>query len=174
MRRGDFVGKLQQTRPPQGRIVTAQATALQGTVRTVGGIRQCCLDCSTEIELPVAVRIRAAVFEKCAGRRIQHMRLRGRYASSRPLEAQLDAKVLERRKRRAQRLRGRPIATQLVHSPLASGSGWSELHGPRSGSGCCQRRGESSTCQPASVLSPALRSQRARRATVAPRAPPPP
>jgi hypothetical protein len=43
--------------------------------------------------------------------------------------------MLECRKHRAQHLRGRPIATQLIHSPLARGSGRSEFHGPLSGPG---------------------------------------
>lgn len=99
-------------------------------MRAMRSVRQGCFNCVAEIELAVAVRIRTAILEKRARRRIEQMRLRGWYACGRPLETQLDAKVLDSRERSAQHLRRGAIATQLIHSPLARGGGRSELHKP--------------------------------------------
>ena len=101
--------------------MTARATALEETVCAVRVVCQCGFNCAAEIELPVTVRIRTSVFEKRTGRRIEHVRLRSRYARGRPLEPQLDAKMLECRKSRAQHLCRGPIATHLILPLLARG-----------------------------------------------------
>jgi hypothetical protein len=129
IRGGDLVGELQQARPSRAGIATPRAAALEDALRLVRGVRQCCFDCAAELELPVAVRIRASVFEKRTGRWIENVRLGSRCAGSRPAEAQLDAKMLDCRKHCAQHPRRGTIATQLVHSPLARGAGGSEFHG---------------------------------------------
>jgi hypothetical protein len=133
IRRCDLVDELQQARPTRGGIATPRAAALEDALRVVRGARHCCFDCAAELELPVAVRIRASVLEERTGWRIEHMRLWGRDARGRPSEAQLDTKVLECRKQRAQHLRRGPLATRLIHSPLARGSGRSEFHVPITG-----------------------------------------
>lgn len=94
MRCNDLVDELQHARPPGGGIVTPRAAALEDALRVVRGVRHCCLDRAAEIEVPVAVGIRAAVFKKRTSRRIKHVRLGGRCAGTRPAEAQLNAKML--------------------------------------------------------------------------------
>jgi hypothetical protein len=137
-------------------------------VRAVRGVRQCCFNCAGEIELPIAVRIRTPVFEKRPGRGIEQVRLRSRYARGRPLEPQLDAKMLECRKCRAQHLRSRPISTQLLHSHLARRGRGSELHGLFPGGGSLGAAVSVEHIPFASALSADLRSERVPLASVAP------
>lgn len=99
-------------------------------MRAMRTVRQSCFNSVAEVELAVAVRIRTAILEKRARRRIEQVRLRGWCAGGRPLKTQLDAQVLDSRERGTQHLRGGAIATQLIHPPLARGGGRSELHEP--------------------------------------------
>src|SRR5215467_824216 len=62
------------------------------------------------------------------GRRIKHVRLGDGHARARTLEAQLDTKMVEGRKRCTQHRRRGPIATQLFHLLFARGSRESEFH----------------------------------------------
>src|ERR1700739_507719 len=79
--------------------------------------------------------------------------------------------MLEGGKRCAQHLRGRPIATQLIHSLLAPGRGGSELHRPLSEGGSLAAAASVEHMPFVGALSPDLRSPCARLATVAPAAP---
>ncbi len=130
VRHDDLIEELQQASPPGGRLVTSRTPALENTLGVVRDIGQCVFDGPAEIELPVAIRIWTAIFEKRTGRRIEHVRQGGRGARVGPSEPQLDTKMLECRERDAQHLSRSAIAPRLIHFSLASRSGRSESHEP--------------------------------------------
>jgi hypothetical protein len=80
--------------------------------------------------------------------------------------------VLDCGKRRAQHLRGRSIATQLIHSPLARGRGRSELHGEGPESRPLRAAALVEHVPFIGAVTPDLRWHCARLATVAPAEPP--
>jgi len=74
-----------------------------------------------QIELPVAIGVRTGKFKEGSGRRVQDVRLLRRGTGGGIFKAQIDANLLEARKRRAQGLGGRAAAAPAVATLLACG-----------------------------------------------------
>jgi hypothetical protein len=107
------------------------AGALEHSCCLVCGLCQCRVHGAGEIELSVAVCIRARELEKRLCRRMQYVRLKCRCIRACTLELQFKAQILDGWKRDTQCDGGCPIATQPVHALLAcGGAGTREAHAP--------------------------------------------
>src|SRR5580658_7295761 len=121
IRRGHCVVETQLARLLAGEIPGAPARALE---RPFGALRrgsQRRLHRTAEIELSVAVRIRAGEFKVRPGRRVQYVRLRRGGARARTLEDQLEAQLLECGESHPQCRCGRTLAAQALAALLACG-----------------------------------------------------
>src|ERR1700733_4427098 len=131
IRRGHCVVETQLARLLAGEIPGAPARALE---RPFGALRrgsQRRFHRTAEIELSVAVRVRAGEFKVRPGRRVQYVRLRRGGARTRTLEDQLEAQLLEGGARHPQRRCGGAVAAQALAALLARGgrADQRELHG---------------------------------------------
>lgn len=88
-----------------------QARALQQSIRVMPGARHCRVDGTRQIEVTVAIGVRAREFEKGPCRGMQHVGLERGRARGDALEFQLEAQLLDRGKSYPQRKGGRPVAT---------------------------------------------------------------